>query len=180
MLVAAERADRDENGRSVFETIEDSTFLIVNAKELGMLLRGRRQEPAVQGKRKASADEWKRFLGQGLDLGPQNLVVTAGPLGSFGAVQDGEMDHVGVTRSNRRRGFNGLGDALHAGVIAVDGEMEERLRRGSATSSFALDAVGAHENIPTVAEVNRRMDTRPPRIQHLSGKGSRNRTHIPL
>jgi sugar/nucleoside kinase (ribokinase family) len=153
-----------EGHDAVYTAIQGADALIVNADELKMLVASNGETPARK---------WTKLLGQGLDLGAQTVVVTHGRNGSFGATQEGKMVRVGVTQSNRVRGTLGAGDAFLAGFISREGDLEERLRRGSASGSFAVETVGAHENPPSTDQLTHRMNRRVVTVANLGGKRDR-------
>jgi sugar/nucleoside kinase (ribokinase family) len=152
---------------AVYRTIAGATSLNVNKEELGELLTGLgvKPEERIEG-----------LLEQGIQLGAQTIFVTDGENGAYGASQDGEMVRVGLTRADRVVSLAGAGDAAMAGSVyrlhETKGDLVDALKWGSASGSYAVEHVGAHEAPPTRAQIENRLADphKAPEVEILRGK----------
>lgn len=95
----------------------------------------------------------QRYLGIGdvLDAGPSLVVRTEGDSGSTARIED-EVVHIPLVPARRAVDVTGAGDNYRAGFYAAlyrGYDVPEALVLASAVASFAVEEVGALNNVPT-------------------------------
>ncbi|MGI8419736.1 MAG: carbohydrate kinase family protein [Candidatus Levyibacteriota bacterium] len=145
---------------AVFNAIQHAHALVLNTDELKTILKGLNIPPET---------EITALLQQGLDLGPQHLIVTDGPSGAYGANKD-TMMHVGIIPAEVKSTL-GAGDAFNGAAVhrlfETDGDIEQSLLWGTASGAFAVEQIGAHENTPSRNALETRLQETAPVVTIL-------------
>ncbi len=145
---------------AVYEAIGGAKTLNVDMSELQTLLKGKDILPS---------EDITELLDQGLSLGAEAIFVTNGAEGSFGATAERKL-WVGSVKVDQVKSTVGAGDAYMAAAVHKyfeTGDLHESMRWGSASGSFAVETIGAHENPPTQDQLEDRLQERAPQAFEL-------------
>jgi len=150
-----------DNATAVYEAIAHATNLMVNIDELKDLIEGYRKGITAE-------TDLTKLMEQGLALGAKNIFVTMGEYGAAGATlgdtpEESIIAWVEAMKPNNYVSNLGAGDAFAAGALRGN-SLVERLKRGTASASFALEYAGAHENPPNEDELQKRIENKP--VEH--------------
>lgn len=172
-LDAIERREDTEKIASVYEAIGGAKTLNVDVSELKKLLLG------IPDKNILPANDITQLLDQGIEeLGAENLFITNGADGSFGATNDGRRVWVGPVKVAKEVNTTGAGDAHMAASVHIFmetaaesedgvGDIVKSLQWGNASGANAVEKHGAHEDPATPQRIERRLESDPPRVIEL-------------
>lgn len=137
------------NSEAIYNALENANSLVVSIEDLRHLINGQQSHEQPSDNLVALMDQARRLLKS------QYIFVAAGREGFIGGSEEGNM-FVYADRAEIPVKDQEYMDAFIAGVV-TDGDMQERLVRGSANASILVNPDGAHRNLPSQSQLDKRV-----------------------
>lgn len=159
---ARRRAVIDKNNSDlIYDAIEKATALVVTIEDLRNLIKGHKTPEKPSDDFVELLDQAKRLLKS------EFIFVATGREGFIGGARKGDNRYVYADKTGDSVSDEDYMNAFIAGVV-LDGDIEERLVRGSANVSLLVNPEGAHSTLPSQTHFDRRVARKYGDLKDLS------------